>query len=223
MNLVLIFTTAFIVCFSGALIPGPMLSITIKESLEQGWPAGFLIVGGHAIAEVTLIGLFFLGLNTPSVSQWVSAIVGIAGGTVLLLMGFQTARDGLYGRVSLDLQESITRKKEESSTCYLRPLREGLIVSVANPTWILWWLSVGAFYVTEASHYGWLGLSSFYSGHILADLSWFGFVSFAVATGKKFFNPKIYRAVLVGCGIFLLGIAFFFMGSGLRHFFHLFT
>jgi threonine/homoserine/homoserine lactone efflux protein len=223
LNLFLIFVTAFLVCLSGALVPGPMLSITIKESLEQGWPAGFLIVAGHAIAEVTLIGLFLLGLNTPLVSRSVSGIIGIAGGILLLIMGLQIARDALYRRATLDLQEKVTGKKGRAPICYLKPLREGIIVSVANPTWILWWLTVGAFYVTEASHYGWLGLSSFYSGHILADLTWFGFVSFIVATGRKFFNPRIYQAVLAGCGIFLLGIALFFLWSGIHSLFHLFT
>ncbi|CEO90414.1 Lysine exporter protein (LYSE/YGGA) (Part 1) [Syntrophaceticus schinkii] len=40
MQLAFIFATSFLIALSGALMPGPMLAVTIKESLEQGWPAG---------------------------------------------------------------------------------------------------------------------------------------------------------------------------------------
>lgn len=194
-----------------------MLTVTIKESLEQGWPAGFLIVGGHALTEIALIGLFVLGLNQAAITQWVSIIVGVAGGLVLFYLGFVTFRDALAGKMFLNLAGA--QNGQAVSFSALRPFREGILVSIANPTWILWWLSVGAFYVTEALRYGWLGLSFFYSGHILADLSWFGFVSVAVSTGKKFMSQRLYQNVLGFCGVFLIAIALFFIYLGINSIF----
>ncbi|MDH7577776.1 MAG: LysE family transporter [Bacillota bacterium] len=218
MNLLLIFTTAYLVAFSGALMPGPMLTVTIKESIQRGGRAGFLIVGGHGFAEILLLGLFFLGLNRLLQTGWISAVVGIGGGMVLLFMGFDVLRGALAAKINLDLenQGAFRHEDQKYAGSDLRPFIEGIIVSVANPTWILWWFSIGVLYVTQASRYGWLGLSAFYSGHILADLSWFVFVAYMIATGRKFLSPGIYRGILASCGAFLALLAVFFIYQGVR-------
>lgn len=192
-----------------------MLSVTIEESLQQGGRAGFLIVGGHGLAEFVLIGLFVLGLNQSPFSQWASVSVRIVGGAVLLIMGFNIFRCAFKDKVTLEFQKSLN-PEQVLSISYLRPFKAGIIVSVANPTWVLWWFSIGALYVTEALRYGWLGLGFFYTGHILADLTWYVFVAFAVATGRRFLNPAAYRVILALCGLFLIGFASYFMVIGSR-------
>lgn len=104
----------------------------------------------------------------------------------------------------------------EGSTSFLRPFKAGVLVSVANPTWVLWWFSVGLLYVTTALKQGVFGLVSFYTGHILADLVWYAFVAAAVATGRRFLTPAAYRAVLGACGLFLVGISCYFLVLGGR-------
>ena len=43
--------TSFVIAFSGAIMPGPLLTITIGESVKRGARAGPLIIVGHAILE----------------------------------------------------------------------------------------------------------------------------------------------------------------------------
>lgn len=221
MNLLLIFATSYLVALSGALMPGPMFTVTVKESLLRGGRAGFLIVGGHGLAEIFLLGLFALGLSQVLQALWISAVVGIGGGAVLLLMGAGILRSALSAQDYLELQEKEAFGAREGSGSRrfgssLRPFGEGIIVSLANPTWILWWFSIGVLYVTQALRYGWLGLFAFYSGHILADLSWYVFVSCTVAAGKKFLSPAVYRGILACCGAFLVLLALFFGYQGVR-------
>ncbi len=214
MSPLFIFATSFLIAMSGALMPGPMLTVTIKESLLQGWRAGFFISTGHGIAEIIIIALFALGLNHLLQAQWISAGVGIFGGLVLLLMGADIIRSSLYGNINVAYRNLSLSQAEAGS--FWRPLREGLIVSIANPGWVIWWFSIGIVYVTMALKQGWIGMGSFYTGHILADFTWYVFIAFAVATGKKFMSDLAYKWILTICGILLVGLALYFMSNGVQ-------
>ena len=69
-KLTAIFISSFIIALSGALMPGPVLTITISESTKRGFIAGPLIVLGHAILEISLLVLLVLGfadlINNPA-------------------------------------------------------------------------------------------------------------------------------------------------------------
>jgi len=74
MTLLGIFISAFLIGFSGAMMPGPMLGITIEGSLKKGYIAGPLVVLGHGLLELVLILVMALGFNNAhtvnNVLQW---------------------------------------------------------------------------------------------------------------------------------------------------------
>ena len=51
------------VAFSGAVMPGPLLTYTIQQSLVHGTKSGFIIIIGHALLELLVITLIFLGFD----------------------------------------------------------------------------------------------------------------------------------------------------------------
>lgn len=75
---------------------------------------------------------------------------------------------------------------EVTRRSFSRALGAGVVVSIVNPGWIIWWLTIGVLYVTQALQYGLLGLGFFYTGHILADFAWYIFIAFIVASGKNY-------------------------------------
>ncbi len=83
-----IFFGAMIVGFSGALSPGPMLTLVISSTAEKGFWTSFFIVVGHAILELAVVTAFFLGLIRYLENPLIARIIGIVGGIFPVLSGW---------------------------------------------------------------------------------------------------------------------------------------
>lgn len=94
------------------------------------------------------------------------------------------------------------------------PVLTGILTSLSNPYWSIWWATTGLFYAAWALEHGWAGLTSFYVGHILSDLTWYSLVAAAVVSGRRICPPAVYRWLIVVCGVALVGLGFWFLRSG---------
>src|SRR5512135_3840389 len=88
-----IFVSSFIIGLSGAMMPGPLLAVTIRHASIRGFSAAPLLVLGHAILEAALVCLLLFGLM-----EWIrgdAAIISIAllGSAMLLRMAAGMARE----------------------------------------------------------------------------------------------------------------------------------
>lgn len=99
----LIFFSSLAVAFSGAMMPGPLLTYTIRQSLQRGPYSGLVIISGHALLEAALIILIFLGVDVILQSTNAQITIGIAGGLLLIYMGADMLISALKKRVSIDL------------------------------------------------------------------------------------------------------------------------
>ena len=181
---------------SGAMAPGPVLTVTISETLKRGFKAGPLIILGHAILELILLALIGLGLGPFFDHPTVVVVFMSAGGLVLLWMGAQMLLSNK--RIT---EEALSATGTESP---YGPVLAGIVLSVSNPFWIIWWVTIGMGFVTQSLQYGLIGLLCFYCGHILADLTWYSFVSFSVSAGRRLCPPMVYRILFVLCGTVLI-------------------
>ena len=203
--------SAFIVGFSGALVPGPLSAMTVAESAKRGFRAGPLLTAGHALAEVAIVAALAVGLNRVFQQPLVSGLIALVGGVVLLWMGSGMARTAWQGGMKLSAAAGSAAPVTAAAD-----VRTGVLVSVANPYWILWWATVGATYVVMALKLGLVGLVAFYIGHILSDLSWNSLLAFVVSSGRRVISDKLYRTVIIVCGVFLvvMGLTFAWAGVG---------
>jgi threonine/homoserine/homoserine lactone efflux protein len=209
-TLAAIFTTSLVVGFSGTLMPGPLLTVTISRSAQRGFWQGPLLILGHVIAELAIVLALTAGLSRLLKRKAVAGLIGLVGGAFLLWMGLDIARSAWWGTVSLSLAGA------ERSGAQVGPVMAGALVSVSNPYWVLWWATVGVSYVALALRQGPLGLGSFYAGHILADLSWYSLVAFVITAGRSLLSQPIYRGILLICGFFLIALSIYFIYSGLN-------
>ena len=191
--LLTIFTTSFFVAFSGAMMPGPLMTMTIGESARSGSWVGPKMIAGHAVLEIALLFALFFGLAPLFKNENFFIVVAILGGLILIWM----AQNMFRSLPTLEIKAETTSNK--TINLYLA----GILMSLANPYWIIWWATIGLGYVLVSKELGFAGIAFFFAGHILGDLVWYSAISVAVGKGRKFFSNKIYRILVGTCAVFL--------------------
>lgn len=204
-----IFVTSFVVALSGAMMPGPLLVLTISEASRRGFWAGPLLIIGHGALELLLVIALALGLSELINSELVSQVIGFVGGSILIGMGLFIARRGWQKGTILTADSPGVKGGGML-------VASGVIASVSNPYWFIWWLTLGLTYMLWSLKLGMAGVASFFTGHILADFGWYALVAFVVATGRKVITDAIYWRLLIVCGFALVILGGYFIISGLR-------
>jgi threonine/homoserine/homoserine lactone efflux protein len=105
-------------------------------------------------------------------------------------------------------------KAETTSNKTMNLYLAGILMSIANPYWIIWWATIGFGYVLVSKELGFAGIAFFFAGHILGDLVWYSTISIVVGKGRKFFSNKIYRILVGTCAAFLLFFAVWLIWDG---------
>ena len=196
-----IFISALILAFSGAMMPGPLLTYTVDESLTTGPVTGLLVITGHALLEIALIALIFMGFDSILQSTGVQIAIGLVGGLLLIGMGADMIYRSGRNKIQLDAP---TRR---SSTKNI--LMSGFLISAANPYFLVWWAVIGLGFLLQAyQSYGLDGIVVFYAGHVSADYIWYGFISLAVGKSRRFIQANLYRVIVA-----LLGLALVYFGG----------
>jgi threonine/homoserine/homoserine lactone efflux protein len=203
LELILFVLTSFGVGLSGALVPGPMLTVTVSDSVKKGFLAGPLMVLGHFIMEFILIIVILAGFSWLIGSTEIAIIIGTLGGIMLIYMGYTTAKSKIY------LQNISDR--DESSSKYGSILK-GAVTSISNPYFFIWWATIGlAFLFKGVEIAGLVGLIGFIVGHWSADLGWFSTVSFFSSRESKLISAKNYNIIMKICGLFLIVLGAYFL------------
>ena len=117
----------------------------------------------------------------------------MAGGLFLLLMGVQLLL--ALWRPSVGAAAPAER----------HPVVIGVVLTIANPYFLIWWATVGLSLALEAMAFGVLMLVLFAIIHWLCDLVWLEILSFAGFTGSEFFGRRAQTVVSCICGIVLIG------------------
>jgi threonine/homoserine/homoserine lactone efflux protein len=199
-----VFLISFIVGISGAFTPGPVLTFTIYKSLKEkkGYLSGLFIVIGHAVLEFTLLIVLLLGATLLFQNIIFLILLGIVGGTCLIVFGSLTIKDVINKRYEVEFSlndQSINKFKGNS-------FFGGIFYSITNPFWEFWWATAGIkiMYDLNVSLNKPFGFLLFFFGHELADFVWYVPISIFVFFGGKKLNPKIYKYVLLTCGVFMI-------------------
>jgi threonine/homoserine/homoserine lactone efflux protein len=198
-----LFVTSLLVGFSGALVPGPLFAAVVAGAAASGFWAGPALVAGHGVLELAIVVALALGLGPVLRRPAVTRAIAGAGGVTLIWLGWTMVSDGLAQRVVADMAPA--------GAIGLAPVALGVVVSASNPYWVLWWATIGAGYVAIALHRGLSGITAFYTGHILSDLSWYAAVALAVANGRAIASPAIYNWVIAAAGLFLAAMGLLFL------------
>ena len=199
-----IFFFSFLIALTGALSPGPVLTFTIYKSVQKrGYLAGFFIILGHATLEFGMICLLLLGASIFLRDILILTLIGIVGGIFLVIFGLLVIRDTIKNPLKFDFQSI---EEAEIKGYKGNSFIGGIVVSLSNPFWLFWWAVIGLSFMINfgISFENPIGLLLFFLGHELGDLAFYVPLSIFVFLGGKSLNPKIYKYVLIGCGLFMM-------------------
>jgi threonine/homoserine/homoserine lactone efflux protein len=189
----------FLIGLTGAAVPGPMLFATINASLRRGWTAGPEIVLGHALVEVVICALIFIGFTIAT--DTICWFVSIAGGGALVVFGVMTLNSSKGATFDVDGSNAGNA------------VAAGVLTSVSNPYFLFWWLTAGNGLVMGGLAIGVAAAVLFVIGHWIADLAWFTLVSVSSSRGRRVMSDRTYKRMLVGCGVFLVGFGMYYLAG----------
>ncbi len=221
MSLGLLFVTALVIGFSGAITPGPLFVACLTRSARDGFWGGVWTTVGHAFMELVVVLGLALGLGAVLLLPGVVPAIRLAGGLVLVWLGWGTVRPAWKGDMSLPDPEH-TGSDGAATGAARRPgalasALTGIAATVSGPYWVVWWATVGLSYLTLARPSGAAGVGAFYLGHVSADFAWYAAVALAVAGGRRLLGGAGYRSLLIACGLLLIGLGVWFAGTGLAN------
>ncbi len=215
-----IFISSFIIGLSGALMPGPLLAVAIRDSARRGVTAAPLLVAGHAILEGALVALILLGLAGWLKGEAATAVISLAGGAMLLYMAVGMAREART--LKAPLAGPVPGGAASGGAAgAARCVVDGVVVSLSNPYWSFWWATIGLGYLVVARSLGVPGVAAFFAGHILSDFAWYMFVGVAVSMGRGRLSDRLYRGVVGCCAACLVFFALWFGYFGVTKLFRL--
>jgi threonine/homoserine/homoserine lactone efflux protein len=198
---------AFVVGLSGAMSPGPFLTVTMMRTMQHGPFSASLLLVGHAILEAVLLVGFAFGLQQFLRLSGVTLALALVGGAVLLWLGYKLIRGAVQGTLANELE---LVEGQAVSASHLGAVAQGAVVSISNPWWTLWWATIGVKLASDGLAIGPMGVVAFFVGHELADVAWYGFVITVVHKGKDLLTPRRYGVVMgvLGGALLYLGLRF---------------
>jgi len=144
------------------------------------------------VVELLMVLVILAGLSII-IGDYTWIIAGV-GGCALVIFGVLTLLGSRHARIG------VVQDTESTSG----PFLAGVITSISNPYFWLWWFTVGSALLIGAYQGGIILVLAFIAGHWAADLGWLTLVSVGIHKGKFILGEKEYRVILAACGVFLV-------------------
>jgi len=185
--------------------PGPLLALTISETLEHGLTSGMKVALAPLATDLPLILLTAFVLSRFSGFHSVLGGISLVGGGFLLVLAYGCMRTG-------GIKASVKREQTGAFT-------RAVLVNVLSPHPYLFWFSVGGPIIVRA-----------WNHHVIAPLVFLGgfytllvgsLMVLAVLTGrfKAFLSGRVYLYIMriLGLMLFVLALALFREGLNLMN------
>jgi threonine/homoserine/homoserine lactone efflux protein len=219
---------SFLVGLTGAVSPGPMSASILGMSHKRPLLSTAGLVAGHGIVEAAIIIGIIFGLSSLPYQREIAllgcvTIVTLGVKQFMAEPGQLAAREGREGSSERGSEEGGFARNRPRATKLRGPDQErpavrwgatarapfaaGIILTLSNPYWWIWWLTFGAGFLALQPAY-----AAFFIGHISADLVWFGILALAASRGAKILGEK-YQWVVKGSGIAMAAFGVFFACS----------
>jgi len=185
--------------------PGIMTAMTIAKSYKSPW-AGPYVALGHAVIEIPLILLIYFGFAQFFQNTVVQLVLSILGGGMIIWLGiamFRARAEVVHGGKDLPYNA----------------VTAGIITSVLNPFFWVWWAIIGSMLVMKFHDFGTTGLMAFTLTHWLCDLVWLSLISFLIYYTQTLWGRwagKVQEVIFIICSLLLVGFGGWYVISGIQ-------
>jgi threonine/homoserine/homoserine lactone efflux protein len=190
MPLILFLAEASLISLSGVMAPGPVTTVVVGKGSESPH-AGAKVAIGHGIVEFPLMIAVYFGIGRLLDLPYVQESIALLGGLFLLFMGASMIRGA--ARVTVD-------GRSGAHSAFLA----GILLTIGNPYFLVWWATVGAALIAQSVEFGLLGFAAFAVVHWFCDLIWDYFLSALSYKGGRFFGRAFQRTIFIACGALLI-------------------
>ena len=189
-----------VISASGVMMPGPLFVANISSGIQGGVKTGIKIAVGHAIVELPLVILLGIGVFSLEAFPEFRIAISILGAIVLFIFG------------TLQLKIIFEKKKVTKSKLNKDPLIIGILLSLFNPFFIIWWLTIGFKLISDAMLvWAFTGILVVFALHIWMDFAWLGVVAFLASKSVKILSSKSYKFMMLGLSIMLIYFGIMFL------------
>jgi threonine/homoserine/homoserine lactone efflux protein len=187
-----------VVSFPRVISPSPLFVATIACGVKGGWKSGLKIAYGHTVVALLIAILLYIGVISLTTFPQFRQLISILGAISLFTFA------GLQIRGTLkNLTISYIPK--------YGPFFIGILLTVLNPFFLIWWFTVGFKLMSDALIlYSFLGVAVVFLSHMWMDYAWFVGIGFLSGRGKKIFSTRNHNIFMIALsGIFIyFGIVF---------------
>jgi len=180
--------------------PGPLLAVTISETLQHGKWEGIKVAISPLITDLPIILAVLFVLSHLTNSDFVIGIIAFFGASYLIYSGIESLK------IKKDSVELNLGKKDA--------LKRGVIVNFGNPHPYVFWLSIGGpiIYKSFSTHV-WATIL-FIAGFYIFLVGSKVIVALIVEKSKSFINSKYYFSIIRVLGIaqIIFGLTFIKVG-----------
>ncbi len=198
------FTSGVLLGLVSGMIPGPLLTVVIAETLKHNRREGIIVASAPVLTDIPIVlsSIFILAKLSS-----VHAIMGAISMIGALYIGYLA-----YGSIALK------GRTEHLQDVKAQSLRKGMITNILSPHPYLFWMAIGAPTVLKAYTVNLTSALLFVFGFYLLLVGSKVVVAVMVDRSKAFLKSNTYLYIIRGLGFILLLFAALFIRDGLRFF-----
>jgi putative LysE/RhtB family amino acid efflux pump len=171
---------------------GPISLLLIRSVLRGRLATGLAIGAGAALIDVAYAGLGVAGAAPLLTVGPLRLLLGLAGATVLLVLGARTLRDAFRIRLGGEADSEVATPRRAFAT--------SLAATASNPLTIVSWAAIFAAASTAAVASSAGGAAALLLGIGLGSAGWFCLLTMGVWLAGRRIGPRTLRTVDVAAG-----------------------
>ncbi|WP_406661701.1 LysE family transporter [Methanolobus sp. ZRKC3] len=187
--------------FVAGISPGPLLAMTISETLQHGSKAGFKVAISPLITDILIIAsIVFILLRFESQNS-VIAFISLSGAVYLIHLGISSFK-------TKNIDVDISNEKKDS-------LKKGILANLLSPHPYLFWIAIGAPILFKTLAIDILATILFVVGFYTLLVGSKIAIAFIVGRYRSFLKNNYYLYTIRSLGVVYLIFALFFIEEGL--------